>query len=93
MLLLGPVEREAGVVLLGYVRGLLDPYPADHVTLYVETQNGRGVGSDIVDGGCELHASGLAPPTGVDLGLDHDRGAEPLGCGHRLVDAERDLSR
>ena len=40
----------------------------------------------------ELDATSLAPPTGVDLGLDHDRGAETFGGGHRLVHREGDLT-
>ena len=45
-----------------------------------------------VEVGGQLHAAGLAPPPGVDLGLDHHRKPEPLGRGHGLVGRERHLA-
>ena len=42
--------------------------------------------------GGQLHAPGLAPPSGVDLGLHHHRQPEPFGRGYRLVRGERDLA-
>ncbi len=93
VLLGAAIEREAGVVLLGDVGGLLDPDPLDDVALDVEPQDVAGVLADGVDVGGELHTPGLAATTGVDLGLDHDRRAESLGSGDGFVDAERDLAR
>ena len=50
------------------------------------------MGTNVVDCCGELDATGLAPPAGMDLGLDHDRGAETFGRSHRLVHREGDLT-
>jgi len=92
MLLGRAVQREAGVVLLGDVRGLLDPEPMHDMAVDVEPQDVAGVGPHIVDGGGELHASRLAAPAGMHLRLDHHRRAQALRGCHRFVDAEGDFA-
>ncbi len=93
VLLGGAVQREAGVVLLGDVAGLLDPEPLHHMAADVEPQDRLGGRCHGVEVRSELHAAGLAAPAGVDLRLDHDRRPQALGCGDRLGDRERRLSR
>ena len=92
MLLGRTVEREARVVLLGDVGGLLDPDAAHDVTLDVEPEDVAGVLAHGIDVGGELHAAGLAAPARVHLGLDHHRRAEALGSSHCFVDGEGDLT-
>ena len=75
----GTVQGEAGVVLLGDVSRLLDPKAPHDVALYVQAQDVAGVLADLGQRVGELHASSLAPATGLDLGLDDDGVAEPLG--------------
>ena len=70
--LAAPVEREAGVVLLGDVGGVLDPQPLDHVALDVQAQDVPGVGTHLVGIVGQLHAAGLAAAAHFDLCLDHD---------------------
>ena len=88
-----PVEREAGVVLLGDVGGLLDPEAVHDVARDVEAQDVGRAPEHLVGVRGQLHATGLAPASGVDLGLHHHRQPEPLGRGHRLVRRERHLAQ
>ena len=43
-----PIQGEAGVVLLGDVRGVLDPQAAHHVALDVEAEDVAGVQAHLV---------------------------------------------
>ena len=54
--------------------------------LDVEPEDVAGVLTDLVGVGGQLHATGLAPATGVHLGLDDDGEAHCLGSGDGLVD-------
>ena len=85
MLLGAAVEGEAGVVLTGDVRGVLDPQPLDHVALDVEPEDVAGVGADLVGVVGQLDAAGLAAAPHLDLGLDHHRVARRLRLGDGLV--------
>src|SRR5690606_4640722 len=67
------VEGEAGVVLLGDVRGQLDPQGPHGVALDVHPEDVRGVGADLVGVAGELDAAGLAAPAHLDLRLDDHR--------------------
>jgi hypothetical protein len=80
------VEREGGVVLLGDVRGVLDPHPLDHVALDVHAEDVPGVQPHLVGVVGQLDAAGLAPATDLDLGLDDDRIAGRIGRGDGLLD-------
>ncbi len=84
--LVGAVEREAGVVLLGDVRGVLDPQPLDHVPLDVEPDDVPGVQAHLVGVGGQLHASGLAPAPHLDLSLHHHGIAGLIRLRHSLID-------
>jgi hypothetical protein len=86
VLLGGPVEREARVVLLLDVGGVLDPQSLDDVALDVHPEDVPGVESDLVGIVGELDATGLAASSHLDLGLDDDRVAGGLGGRDRLVD-------
>ena len=92
VLLGGPVEREAGVVLLVDVGGVLDPHPLDDVALDVHAEDVPGVGAHLVGVVGELDAAGLAPATDLDLGLDDDRVAGRVGLGDGLVDGDGDAA-
>ena len=92
VLLGGPIEREAGVVLLVDVGGMLDPQPLDGVTLDVHPEDGAGVGAHLVGVVGELDAPSLAAPTDLDLSLDNDRVAGRFGHGDGLVDSEGDTA-
>ena len=81
-----PVEGEAGVVLLGDVRGVLDPEPVHDVALDVHAQDGLGVLADLGGVVGQLDAAGLAPAADLHLRLDHDRVAGGFGLGDGLVD-------
>ena len=70
------VEREAGVVLLGDVAGLLDPDDLDDVALDVHAEDVLGVLAGLVGVRRQLHAAGLAATADLHLGLDHHRVAE-----------------
>ena len=87
-----PVEGEAGVVLLGDVRGVLDPQAVHDVALDVEAEDVAGVQAHLVGVGGQLDAAGLPPPADLHLGLDDDRVAGLLGCGHRLIDGVGDAA-
>ena len=80
------VEGEAGVVLLGDVRGQLDPHRLDSVALDVHAEDVAGVGPGLLGVVGQLDPAGLAAPTDLHLGLDHDRVADAVGGGHGLVD-------
>ena len=80
-----PVQGEAGVVLAGDVRGVLDPQPVDGVAVDVHAQDGGGVAADGVGVVGQLDAPGLAPAPHLHLGLHHHRVAGGLGPGHGLV--------
>ena len=79
------VEGEAGVVLLGDVGGVLDPDGLDDVTLDVETEDVRGVGSALVGVLGQLHTAGLASSAGVNLGLDNDRVTDTISDGDSFI--------
>ena len=79
------VEGEAGVVLLGDVRGVLYPEPLDHVALDVESQDVAGVQAHLVGVGGQLHPARLAAAAHLHLGLDHHRVARRLGLLDGLV--------
>ena len=72
VLLGAAVQGEAGVVLLGDVRGVLDPQPLDHVALDVEPEDVAGVQPHLVGVVGQLDAAGLATATDLHLGLDDD---------------------
>ena len=72
MLLGRAIQGKRDVVLLGDIGCLLDPHPTYYVAVDIKAQDGVSVGTHVVDRGSELDASGLASPTGVYLGLDHD---------------------
>ena len=52
-----------------------------------------GVLAALVGVGGELDAAGLAPAADLDLGLDHDRVADPVGGGDGVVDGGDRLAR
>ena len=83
VLLGGAVEREAGVVLLVDVGGVLDPHPLDDVALDVHAEDVPGVRADLVGVVGELDAARLAAAADLHLGLDHDRIAGLLGLRRR----------
>ena len=93
----GPVEDGGQVELLDDVRRRADEDLADGHALDVHAEDGRGDLGGLVDRARELHATGLAPATDQDLGLDHDlpadrtRGEEATGGGAGLVDGVGDL--
>ena len=80
-----PVEGEAGVVLPGDVRGVLDPQPAHHVAPDVHTEDGPSVGMRLGGVARQLDPARLAPPTHLDLGLQDDRVAGAFGHLDGLV--------
>ena len=86
VLLRRPVEREAGVVLVGDVRRVLDPDPLDDVALDVHAEDVRGVGPHLVGVVGELDPARLAAAADLHLGLDDHRVAGRLSRGDRLVD-------
>ena len=81
-----PVEREAGVVLLVDVGGVLDPHPLHDVALDVHAEDVAGVRADLVGVVGQLDAAGLAAAADLHLGLDDDRVAGGFGLRDRLVD-------
>jgi hypothetical protein len=85
VLLGAAIEREAGVVLAGDVRGVLDPEPLDHMALDVEPEDVAGVGADLVGVGGQLDAARLAAAPDLHLCLDHHGVAGLLGLGDGLV--------
>ena len=85
-----PVEREAGVVLLVDVGGVLDPQPLDDVPLDVHPEDAPGMGAHVLGGVGQLDAAGLAAPADLDLGLDHDGVSGGVGLGDGLVDGQGD---
>ena len=89
----GAVERERCVVLARDVARLLDPEPADDVTLDVEAEDVLRVQADLLGAGRQLHPAGLAAPADEHLRLHDDRIAETLGRLDRLVGRVRDLAR
>ena len=58
----------------------------------VEAEDVRGVLANGIDIGGEFHAARLAAATGVDLRLDHHRGAEFFGGSDGLIDRECHLA-
>ena len=86
VLLGGPVEREAGVVLLVDVGGVLDPHPLDEVALDVHAEDVAGVLAHLGLVVGELDAAGLAAAADLHLGLDDDRVAGLVGLGDGVVD-------
>ena len=86
------VEREAGVVLLGDVRGELDPHDLDRVALDVHAEDVPGVGAHLVGVVGELDAARLAPAADLHLGLHHHRVADALGGGDGVVDGRHGLA-
>ena len=89
-LLLAPVERDREVVLLGDLRGLLDPELADDVAVDVQAEDRLGVLSGLVGRVGELDPAGLPAAAGQHLGLDDDLAAELLGRRARLVRRRRE---
>ncbi len=87
------VEREAGVVLLGDVGGLLDPHDLHRVALDVHAEDGAGMRADLIGIRSQLDAARLAPPTDLHLSLHHDRVADALGGGDGVVDRGGRLPR
>ncbi len=79
------VEREAGVVLPGDVRRVLDPQPAHDVALDVHPEDGPGVAPDLGGVARQLDAAGLASTAHLDLCLHHDGVSGPVGLGDGLV--------
>ncbi len=90
VLLGGTVEREAGVVLLVDVGGVLDPDPLDEVALDVHPEDVPGVLADLGLVVGELDAAGLAAATDLHLRLDDDGIAglvRPRGTASSTVSA------
>ncbi len=81
----GPVEQEGHVVLLRDVAGLRHQHAMNRVTLDVHAEDGLGLLLRLSRVLSQLHAAGLATPTGLDLGLDHDRGTDLVCDGARAV--------
>ena len=77
-LLAGPVPDDAGVVLLRDLGLGVDEDAARHVAVDLELEDLGGVRLGLLGGVGELDAAGLHPSAGQDLGLDHDRAADPL---------------
>jgi hypothetical protein len=92
VLLGGPVQREAGVVLLGDIRRVLDPQASNHVALDVEAEDVAGMQADLGGVGGQLDAPGFAAPADLNLGFHYDRVARLLGGGQRLLDGVGDPS-
>ena len=92
VLLGGPVEGEAGVVLLVDVRGPLDPHSFDAVALDVHAEDVPGVQADLVGVVGELDPARLAAAADLDLRLHDDRVAGRLGLRDRLVDGLGDAA-
>ena len=86
VLLRGAVEREARVVLLVDVAGLLDPEDVDDVALDVEADDVGRVLAGFRLVRRELHAAGLAAPTDLHLRLQHHRVADAVRDRHRGLD-------
>ena len=84
-LLLAAVERDREVVLLGDLRGLLDPELLDHVAADVEPEDVAGFVFRILWILGELHAARLAAAAGQDLRLDDDLPADLLRGPPSLV--------
>src|SRR5690606_13015665 len=90
------IDHEPDVELLADVGALLDQQAADLLALgtrlvrpELHAQDLARDLADLVDGAGELHATALASPPGVDLGLhDPDLSAERFGGLDRLVDRE-----
>src|SRR5487761_1221286 len=59
------------------------------MALYIHAQNGPGVGPGLLGSGGQLDASRLSPATHLDLGLDYDRVANPVGPLDDLVGGHR----
>ena len=93
MLLGRAIQGEAGVVLLGDVGRELDPHRLYDVALDVQADDVSGVFTGLIGVGGKLHATGLAPSTDVDLGLDDHRVADPFGGGHGVFDGGHRLTR
>ena len=85
MLARATVERERGVVLMGDVRGALDPQALDRVAADVHAQNGPSVGPDLVRTIRQFYAPSLTPPADEHLGFDDDRVADSLSLSDRVV--------
>jgi hypothetical protein len=86
MLLGRAVKCERHVVLLGDVRGDLDPDDASDVPGDIESENVACVLTDFIGVVGELDATRLSATTGMHLGLDDDGIAHCLGSGNGLVD-------
>ena len=86
VLLRRPVEREAGVVLLGDVGRVLDPDAVHDMALDVHAEDVAGMQPNLVGVVGELDPARLAPPADLHLGLDDDGVLGGIGCGHGLVD-------
>ena len=88
-----PVEREAGVVLLGDVGGMLDPYTAHQVALDVHPEDGRSVRACLGCVGGQFDPARLAAAAHLDLGLHHHRVAEALRQLDGFVRRQGDSAR
>ena len=86
MLLGRAVECERHVVLLGDVRGDLDPDDASDVSGDIESEDVACVLTDFIGVVGEFDATRLSATTGMHLGLDDDGIAHCLGSGNGLVD-------
>ena len=81
-----PVEGERRVVLLGDVARVLDPDHLDGVALDVHADDVGRVPARLVGVRRELDAAGLAAAADLHLRLHHDRVADAVGGGDRVVD-------
>jgi hypothetical protein len=82
-----PVQGEAGVVLAGDVRGVLDPQPVHGVAVDVHPEDLGRVAANGLSVVGQLDAAGLPPAAHLDLCLHHHGVTGGVGLGHRFVDA------
>ena len=82
-----PVPEHRGVVLLLDLGLGVDEDADRHVAADLQLEDLGGVRRGLLGRVGELDASGLHPPAGEDLRLDHRRAADVLGGLARLVGA------
>ena len=74
-----PIEDDGEVVLVPDVHRRGDEHRPHPSAGDLEGEDLRRSRLGLIRGGGQLHAAGLAPAAGQDLGLDHDRDGKPLG--------------
>jgi hypothetical protein len=94
--LCGAVDHHPDVELLADVGTLFDQQPAHLLAFWaglvrdeLHAEDARCVRLHLVERTCQLDATALAAPPGMDLRLDDPhRAAQRPGCRHRLVDRQ-----